>query len=105
MSEKVTTISVSKNPPGLKLKWSDGFETVLPFDLLRRECPCAPCQSARKKQEKNSLKLPSYQPSPEGTWDLKEVTPVGQYALNLRWGDNHATGIYPYDYLRQLAKM
>ncbi len=111
MSNSLVSISISKNPPGLALSWSDGFKAVLSYETLRRECPCAPCQSENKTQEKNfrvndpSLKLPSYQPSPEGVLDLKEVTRVGQYAVNLRWGDGHATGIYPDDYLRRLTEI
>jgi DUF971 family protein len=28
------------------------------------------------------------------------VTPVGKYAMNLKWNDGHESGIYSWDYLR-----
>ena len=35
--------------------------------------------------------------------ELAGVEPVGRYGMRLRWGDGHDTGIYTYDYLRELA--
>lgn len=105
MTGPLTSLSVSKNPPGLSLTWADNFKTILSYETLRRECPCAPCQSARKAFDPQSLSLPSFKPTPEGALDLKKIEPVGHYAITLVWGDGHATGIYPYDYLRQLSEI
>ena len=35
--------------------------------------------------------------------DICAVWPIGNYALGLRWGDGHDSGIFSYDLLRQLA--
>jgi DUF971 family protein len=35
--------------------------------------------------------------------DLREIWGVGQYALGMRWGDGHDSGIYTFTYLRELA--
>jgi len=34
----------------------------------------------------------------------KEVKPVGRYALNIAWNDGHASGIYSWDYLREVCQ-
>jgi DUF971 family protein len=34
----------------------------------------------------------------------KEVKPVGKYALSFTWNDGHASGIYSWDYLRELCQ-
>jgi DUF971 family protein len=36
--------------------------------------------------------------------DLQEIWGVGQYALGMRWGDGHDSGIYPYSLLFELGK-
>jgi DUF971 family protein len=46
--------------------------------------------------------LPVVQPQRPGKYDLKSIAPVGSYAIQLSWGDGHATGLYSWDYLRQL---
>jgi DUF971 family protein len=33
-----------------------------------------------------------------------EVTPVGNYAVRLTFDDMHSTGIYSWDYLRELGR-
>ena len=35
---------------------------------------------------------------------LAEVNPVGNYAVRLVFDDMHSTGIYSWDYLRQLGR-
>lgn len=31
------------------------------------------------------------------------IEPVGRYALRFQWSDGHATGIYTFEYLRELC--
>ena len=31
--------------------------------------------------------------------NLEAITPVGSYAVQLRWNDGHDSGIYTWDYL------
>ena len=35
---------------------------------------------------------------------ITELQPVGRYALQPYWRDGHSTGIYTYDYLRDLCE-
>ena len=38
-----------------------------------------------------------------GNNDLDKIAVVGRYALNPVWGDGHESGIYTYQYLRELC--
>ena len=35
--------------------------------------------------------------------EINGIEIVGRYALNFRWSDGHATGIYSFQYLRDLC--
>jgi hypothetical protein len=43
-------IFVSTARREMRILWQDGHESVYPFDLLRRECPCALCNDQRSKE-------------------------------------------------------
>ena len=84
----------------LTMTWDDGH--VSPFTLhhLRDECPCAGCKG-------ETVLLHTFQPSPQaelpGRYDVKSISPVGSYAIQIVWGDGHDTGLYAWDYLRELC--
>lgn len=37
--------------------------------------------------------------------ELRELEPVGNYALKLGWGDGHSGGLYTFGYLRTLCDL
>ena len=37
--------------------------------------------------------------------ELVGIEEVGNYAIQLAWGDGHATGIYSFRFLRELAEI
>jgi len=37
-----------------------------------------------------------------GKFIIKKINVVGNYAINPIWEDGHDTGIYPFDFLRNL---
>jgi DUF971 family protein len=75
------------------VSWSDDHYGEYPFAYLRGWCPCAACQGhggeRRYIHAANS--------------DLDKISLVGNYALQLHWADGHETGIYTYQYLRDLC--
>lgn len=79
----------------LKLVWSDGVETFHGYDVLRGYCPCALCQGHAAREIR-------FYP-PVGPVDLTAIQPVGNYGLSLAFSDGHGTGIYRFDFLRELA--
>ena len=85
----------------LAIKWPDGAESFIPLEKLRRHCPCAGCQGEtdilgnRYKNPEQKLKAAAFQ--------LVRIPGVGGYAVQPVWADGHATGIFSFEYLRQLA--
>jgi DUF971 family protein len=76
----------------LRIEWSDGHVSEYPFAYLRGWCPCAGCQG--HAGERRFVHADSA---------LQKIAVVGRYALNPLWGDGHETGIYSYQYLRELC--
>jgi DUF971 family protein len=83
----------------LALRWSDGVESYLPFEFLRRQCPCAVCAGetdllGNVLKGKTVLTPASFQ--------LRRCVQVGGYAIQPEWSDGHHSGIYSFSYLRSL---
>ncbi len=85
----------------LAIKWDDGGESFIPLEKLRRHCPCAGCKGEIDILG-NLYKNPE-QKLTAAAFQLVRITSVGGYAIQPVWGDGHATGIFSFDYLRQLA--
>jgi DUF971 family protein len=86
----------------LAIKWDDGSESFVSLEKLRRHCPCAGCKGEVDIMGK-LYKGPERPLSPSA-FKLRSITPVGTYALQPVWGDGHATGLYSFEYLRQVAE-
>ena len=84
----------------LALRWSDGVESYLPLQRLRRACPCASCGG--EPDVLGNISRPSVRYG-EQSFELHGWDIVGGYAIQPRWGDDHRTGIYSFQYLRRLA--
>jgi DUF971 family protein len=81
----------------LALAWSDGRESYLSLENLRRACPCANCQGEPDALGRVVRPQPTFGPN---AFELKSWEIVGGYALQFRWADGHSTGLYTFDYLR-----
>ena len=82
----------------LALAWGDGEESYLPFDDLRRGCPCSMCRSQREAPQDplRVVKAPA-----RGEVTIKTLVPVGAYAVQIVWSDGHDAGIYSFEALRK----
>jgi DUF971 family protein len=85
----------------LAIKWEDGAESFIPFEKLRRACPCAGCKGEVDVMG-NLYKNPE-QPLSASAFQLVRIEPIGSYGVQPVWADGHATGIYSFDYLRRVA--
>lgn len=88
---------VEESESSLSIEWSDGRSTVYNAAFLRRLCPCAGCVD-EWTGEKRLV--------PETIADnvkFESISIVGRYALNFRFSDGHDSGIYSFEYLRQIA--
>ncbi len=83
----------------LAIAWDDGHESYFDFEALRRACPCALC-----KGEANVMV--EYKPPPQkltpASFELRSWQYVGGYGLQPHWGDGHASGIFSFQYLREV---
>ena len=88
-----------QNKKILYIKWDDGSESKIKLANLRRNCPCALCNSDREKQGMNYIPLYN-----ENEITIENVNVIGYYALSLSWKDGHKTGIYEFERLKNLAE-
>lgn len=86
----------------LAFKWDDGTESFVTLEKLRRACPCAGCKGEMDVMG-NLYKGPEQKLRPD-SFRLRGLTQVGGYALQPQWADGHNTGLYSFDYLRELTK-
>ena len=103
MADIPRRIHVDRAGGWLELEWSDaGVKRALLSDV-RQACPCALCEDLRAEGAKTQgLHMIREEETPSA--ELVEVTPVGNYAIQIRWSDGHDTGIYTYSLLKQLAR-
>src|ERR1700724_1093801 len=93
-----TMLTAARGPPEegrLLLTWSDGHTADYDYDYLRGWCPCAGCQG-------HSGLAITFHPA-AGRVTAGSIQPVGNYAISIGWSDGHATGIYRFDFLRQVC--
>src|SRR4029078_8880746 len=96
--QATTTTKIKKiSPRELMIQGADGHETHLLAPPLRGMCPCATC-----KDEMTGMRiiLPIHIPD---DLEFKKIDLVCQYALQFEGSDGHHTGIYSFEYLRELC--
>jgi DUF971 family protein len=79
----------------LEVAFEDGARYLLPFEYLRVYSPSAEVKGHGPGQE---VLVTGKQ-----NVGIKAVEPVGQYAVKLVFDDGHDTGLYSWNYLRELG--
>lgn len=90
-----TRIVVHKQSRVLEIEFDDGRTFQLPFELMRVYSPSAEVRGHGPGQE-------VLQTGKRGV-DIVGIEPVGNYAVQPRFSDGHATGLYSWDYLYWLG--
>lgn len=90
-----TDIRLHKKTALLELRYADGGLYSLPAEFLRVYSPSAEVRGHGQGQEvlqteKRFVKI-------------DRIDAVGHYAVQLHFSDGHSTGIYTWDYLRELS--
>jgi DUF971 family protein len=96
-----SNIDVDLKQREVRITWADDYQSVYPLDYLRQICPCAVCEELRHSDSPLCLSQPD-QISPCADLRAEQpVTKVGSYALQFFWADDHNTGIYSFEFLRE----
>ena len=116
MDEKSTPVKLNlKKDEKLEIEWRDGVRSSYPIGYLRSMCPCASCKAVRGGYEGHPPAIASVPPGGPKKMSLN-ILPgnyaqplsaltaelVGNYALRIDWSDNHGSGIYSFEYLREI---
>jgi DUF971 family protein len=113
MSDPQTTpvrLDLKKNER-LEIDWADGLKSVYSLTLLRSMCPCAQCKLVREGNDPHDISpAPKRKPlltilpgNYSGAISVVHAELVGNYALRIDWSDNHGSGIYSFQYLREIS--
>ena len=89
-------IRVRRAERRLEIDFDDGAVFSLPAELLRVESPSAEVQGHTPSQ-----KVTVGGKSGVG---IRELDPVGNYAVRILFDDGHSTGIYTWSYLHELGR-
>ena len=113
-----------KKDERLEIDWADGRRCVYPVTYLRSMCPCAQCRTVRQGEASTRPQAPSgaaaQGPAPGQPARKKPLLtilpgnyakplhavaaePVGNYGIKIEWSDNHGSGIYSFQYLREIC--
>ena len=88
---------IEENDSEVSIVWSDETENRYNAAQLRRACPCAGCVN-----EWTGEKILKPDDVTENL-SFSSIAIVGRYALNFHFSDGHDTGIFSFQYLRNLA--
>ena len=91
-----TRLSFKGSDGVLDIQFDDGAQYAIPFELLRVESPSAEVQGHAPDQKKLV--------SGKSGVRVTAADPVGRYAVQLSFDDGHDSGIYSWDYLRELGE-
>ena len=91
-----TGVTVHQASRVLEITFDDGQAFRLPFELLRVYSPSAEVQGHGPGQEVLQ--------TGKRDVEVRQIEPVGNYALQPVFSDGHSTGIFSWDYLYELGR-
>ena len=102
-----------KKDEKLEIEWRDGHHSTYTIGLLRSMCPCAACKAVRGGYEGHAPAIQTSGPKKTSLTILPgnyaqplaalSAELVGNYALRIDWSDGHGSGIYSFEFLRELS--
>ena len=96
MSDAPTDLRLRRQSRLLEITWADGTSYALSLELLRVYSPSAEVRghgSGDRILQTGKKHV-----------TISAVEPVGNYAVKLTFDDGHDTGIYTWEYLRELGE-
>lgn len=89
-------IRLNKDDKLLEIDFEDGKTFNIPAELLRVESPSAEVQGHSPEQKKLV--------GGRRHVNIMEISPVGNYAVALKFDDLHDSGIYTWDFLYNMGE-
>lgn len=95
----------------LEIEWQDGKRCVYSISYLRSTCPCAMCRVVREGSDPHDISpAPKKKPlltilpgNYSGQITITSAEKVGNYAIKVAFSDGHDTGIFSFEYLREIC--
>ena len=84
----------------MEITWEGGRRSTYTGEQLRWACPCAECRG----EAGNPGRLARVKNLDPAELRIKDVALIGQYAFQIAFESGHATGLYTFTMLRQLAR-
>jgi DUF971 family protein len=94
--EPPTEIRLRRQSRLLEVAFGETERYALPFEFLRVHSPSAEVKGHGPGQETLVVG--------EQAVGIREIEPVGQYAVRLVFDDGHDSGLYSWKYLRELGR-
>jgi DUF971 family protein len=91
-----TEITLHQKSRTLELAFNDGARYTLPAEFLRVYSPSAEVRGHGEGQEVLQVGKRNV--------GIVEISPVGEYAINVAFDDGHDSGFYTWDYLYGLGR-
>lgn len=95
-SHTPTELRLNKDDKKLEIDFDDGKSFTITAELLRVESPSAEVQGHSPDQKKVVGQRRHV--------NIMEITPVGNYAVALKFDDLHDSGIYTWDFLYNMGE-
>ena len=93
-----------KKDQGLTVHWPGGVVSFYPIAYLRKMSPSADAKMLREEMERNPLTVLPTSGGDAGPLTAVSAELVGNYAIRIVFSDGHDTGIYSWDYLREIDR-
>jgi len=91
-----TEIKLHQVSRKMEIAFNNGTRFELPYEFLRVHSPSVEVSGHGPGQEVLQIGKKEI--------EIKGIEPVGNYAVLLMFSDGHDTGIYSWDYLRELGE-
>jgi len=97
-------ITVEHSEQEMVIHWADGHTSSYNLHGLRKACPCVTCRGGHENMGKPlDIDMDVFEEIIDVDRRIEKLETIGNHALKITWGDGHDTGMYRWDYLRNLC--
>jgi len=97
-----TDITVEHSRQVMRIEWADGHISEYNLHGLRKACPCVTCKGGHENMGE-PIEMDVFDEIIDVDRKIDDLEIVGNHALKITWGDGHNTGMYRWQYLREIC--